>query len=145
MQATWLDTGDTIGSDTLATHGVLHKEMATDEASYQPSLDELKAERGYIVQDVIALTPDTPNLEAICQKFDGEHAHSEDEVRFVLGGEGIFDIRSNDDRWMRVTVQQGDLIVVPKDRHHRFELTAERSIRCVRLFKDPAGWVPNYR
>ena len=38
-----------------------------------------------------------------------------------------------------------DLIVVPKDRHHRFFLTDQRSIRCVRLFQDPAGWTPVYR
>ncbi|MBW1762327.1 MAG: hypothetical protein JRJ24_12010 [Deltaproteobacteria bacterium] len=29
-------------------------------------------------------------------------------------------IRSRDDQWMRVLVESGDLIVVPKDRYHRF-------------------------
>jgi 1,2-dihydroxy-3-keto-5-methylthiopentene dioxygenase len=66
-------------------------------------------------------------------------------VRFVLEGEGIFDIRSRDDRWMRVVVERGDLIVVPKDRHHRFMLTEHKTIRCVRLFQDKSGWTPHYR
>ncbi len=46
---------------------------------------------------------------------------------------------------MRVTVERGDLIVVPKNRHHRFLLTDDQQIRCVRLFKDRAGWTPHYR
>ena len=68
-----------------------------------------------------------------------------DEVRFVLAGEGIFDIRAADGRWMRVAVEAGDLIVVPADLYHRFFLTERQQIRCVRLFKDAAGWVPEYR
>jgi 1,2-dihydroxy-3-keto-5-methylthiopentene dioxygenase len=44
-----------------------------------------------------------------------------------------------------VQVEKGDLIVVPKDRNHRFMLTERKAIRCVRLFKDAAGWVPHYR
>ena len=63
----------------------------------------------------------------------------------MLDGEGVFDIRSSDDRWLRVKVERGDLIVVPAKRYHRFELTDAKSIRCVRLFKDQSGWVPHYR
>ena len=98
----------------------------------------MKADNGYVEQDVIQLNPDTPNLEGICAQFKDEHLHTDDEVRFVLSGEGIFDIRSGDDRWMRVTVSAGDLIVVPKDRYHRFFLTDQKHIRCVRLFQDTA-------
>ena len=30
-----------------------------------------------------------PNLKTICAKFDKEHYHTLDEVRFVVDGEGI--------------------------------------------------------
>ena len=96
-------------------------------------------------QDIVELSPSTPNLDAICVKFEGEHLHDDDEVRFVLEVEGIFDIRSRDNRYMRVFVERGDLIIVPKERHHRFLLTETKSIRCVRLFRDASGWVPHYR
>ncbi|MEM9456840.1 MAG: cupin domain-containing protein [Myxococcota bacterium] len=129
----------------LAAAGVLHERLDVDPAAYQPPLDELKAERGYAEQDIIELRPDTPKLDEICAKFKDEHLHTDDEVRYVLDGEGIFDIRSVDDRWMRVTVEQGDLLVVPANVHHRFTLTERKQIRCVRLFKDSAGWVPHYR
>ena len=35
-----------------------------------------------------------------------------------------------------VVVEAGDLIVVPKNRHHRFMLTESKTIRCVRLFRE---------
>lgn len=145
MRAHWLEEQGEISAQTLASHDVYYARLSTEEAAYDPALRALKAQRGYIEQDMVALTPSTPNLDAICAKFVDEHYHDDDEVRFVLEGEGIFDIRSRDDRWMRVVVEPGDLIVVPKDRHHRFMLTDSRNIRCVRLFRDTSGWVPHYR
>jgi len=125
--------------------GVLHQTMPANADTFQPKLDVLKADKGYVEQDIVELRPDTENLDAICAKFADEHLHTDDEVRYVLEGEGIFDIRSADDRWMRVTVEAGDLIVVPANLHHRFLLTERKHIRCVRLFKDASGWVPHYR
>jgi len=143
MQLSWLDTEGPIEHSELGRVGVLYERLPVDDA--QAALDELKRTRGYQAQDVIELRPDTANLQVLCDKFKDEHLHRDDEVRFVLAGEGIFDIRSADDRWMRVKVEAGDLIVVPADLYHRFFLTDRREIRCVRLFKDAAGWVPEYR
>jgi len=145
MQAYWRDSGETIDADTLRAQGVLYEALSTEEAAYQPRMDALKSERGYVEQDVVELHPDTPNLPEILEKFDDEHLHTEDEARFVLEGEGVFDIRSDGDAWMRVKVEKGDLIVVPAQRYHRFELTGSKTIRCVRLFQDRSGWVPHYR
>lgn len=145
MRAHWLDSSELIDEDTLRREGVLFARHDPTEAAYRLPIDELKRTRGYIEEDVVAIAPDTPGLTELCAKFVGEHLHDEDEVRFVLEGEGIFDIRSRDDRYMRVEVGVGDLIVVPEKRYHRFMLTEKQSIRCVRLFKDRAGWEPHYR
>jgi 1,2-dihydroxy-3-keto-5-methylthiopentene dioxygenase len=146
MKAHWLDsTEGVVSNEQLEANGVIYQSLETEPAAYRAPVDEVKRARGYVDEDVIELTPATPNLDAICAKFVDEHHHDEDEVRFVLSGEGIFDIRSLDDRWMRVKVEQGDLIVVPAGRHHRFLLTDQKQIRCVRLFKDKSGWVPHYR
>ena len=126
----------------LAAAGVHYQHLSTDPARYEPALATLCAQRGYVARDEVALGAQTPNLPAILARFQDEHLHTDDEVRFVLSGAGIFDIRSLDDRWMRVVVEPGDLLVVPKERHHRFLLTEEQQIRCVRLFQDQAAWVP---
>lgn len=148
MKLQWLepqpDDAPITGADLTAV-GVLAERLELSPDAFQPSLDALKAERGYAEQDIVELSLETPNLEGLCAKFIDEHLHTDDEVRYVLEGEGIFDLRSKDDRWMRVTVQPGDLLVVPANLHHRFQLTSRQHIRCVRLFKDSAGWVPHYR
>lgn len=129
----------------LEKNGVFFRHLGTDAATYQPVLDELSQKRGYGTQDQVKLNKETPNLEVALKKFDGEHLHTDDEVRFVLDGEAVFDIRSNDEQWMRIVVEAGDLIVVPKGKHHRFELSPLCKVHCIRLFKDQAGWVPVYR
>ena len=145
MEAREIESGRVVSAEDLNDEGVFYRALPLEEAGYQPALDALKHDKGYIAQDLVELPPHTPNLDAICAKFDDEHWHEEDEVRFVLEGEGVFDIRSRDDRWLRVRVEQGDLIVVPAKRNHRFELTDAKMIRCVRLFQDESGWIAHYR
>jgi 1,2-dihydroxy-3-keto-5-methylthiopentene dioxygenase len=140
-----LEAAGELGVDDLLRNDVYYLRLSTDPEAYRSPLERVKSERGYLEQDIVELGPQTPNLDAICAKFIDEHLHEDDEVRFVLEGSGIFDIRSRDDRWMRVVVEAGDLIIVPKDRYHRFSLTEAKRIRCVRLFKDSGGWVPHYR
>lgn len=147
MRLEWLETteGAAVGPTEaeLAAVGVVHERLPLDD--FQGALDRLRSERGYVAQDEIALRPDTPGLEDVLARFKDEHLHRDDEVRFVLDGAGIFDIRGPDGRWIRVHVERGDLLVVPAMLYHRFFLTEQRQIRCVRLFKDAAGWVPEYR
>lgn len=125
--------------------GVRGEVLSGDAAVDQPRLRRLMEHRGYVEQDVVELCAETPDLDVLTAKFVAEHRHTDDEVRYVLEGEGIFDLRARDDAWMRVTVVPGDLLVVPAELNHRFMLTDVRSIRCVRLFKDRSGWVPLYR
>jgi 1,2-dihydroxy-3-keto-5-methylthiopentene dioxygenase len=146
MKLQWLDDPEApIDTDELTRVGVMYEHLALDPSAYQPSLDTLSRLRGYVEQDIVELRPDTPDLDSICARFAAEHKHTDDEVRYVLDGDGIFDIRSTTDRWMRVIVEAGDLLVVPAHLNHRFLLTARKQIRCVRLFKDKSGWVPHYR
>lgn len=104
----------------------------------------ISAERGYKSADVISLWPDTPNLDVILAKFDREHLHTEDEVRFVVSGRGIFAIRSSDGEFYDIEVQPGDLLAVPEGTKHYFTLCDDRHIQCIRLFTDMSGWVAHY-
>jgi 1,2-dihydroxy-3-keto-5-methylthiopentene dioxygenase len=111
---------------------------------YRSEVDQLKAERGYRSVDLVALKPDTPNLDAILQKFDKEHHHVDDEVRFTVEGEGVFEIEAEPGEFLKFTAEPGDLIVIPANRRHLFYLTEMRRIRCIRLFESPAGWEAIY-
>jgi 1,2-dihydroxy-3-keto-5-methylthiopentene dioxygenase len=148
MRAFYLDDQGPLDASALAREGITTTAIPIAREGIAAAEEPLRAlmERGgYVERDEIALAPTTEGLDAMLQRFVGEHFHEEDEVRFVVEGEGIFDIRSRDDRWMRVVVEEGDLIVVPRGRHHRFMLGERRTMRCVRLFQDRKGWVPHYR
>src|SRR5437867_4383310 len=69
-------------------------DAAADEilAAYAHEIDGLKARGGYVTADVIDVTPDTPNLDAMLARFNREHWHDEDEVRFILEGRGLFHV-----------------------------------------------------
>jgi len=134
-----------IAPEVLARRGVLSWSVPDDAAARDALINSIKRDHGYVDQDFIELAPSTPNLEAICAKFDREHLHTEDEVRYVVAGEGIFDVRDENDRWIRIEVAEGDLIVIPARTHHRFFLTDKKQIRCMRLFANHDGWSPLYR
>ncbi len=129
--------------DDLSQFGVFHRRLPI--AGSEREIARIKRDRGYVEQDEVALSKDTPNLDAICAKFDKEHYHTLDEVRFVVEGEGIFDVRDTSDRWVRIEVDAGDLIIIPANKYHRFYLKQSKNIRCVRLFLNNEGWAPLYR
>ena len=112
---------------------------------YKPEIDELVARRGYLVADMVSLSPDTPNLSGIMANFKKEHFHTDDEVRFVAAGKGIFFIRGKDGKIFDCEVHPGDLIVVPANTWHYFDLCEDSNIACVRVFKTKEGWVANYK
>jgi 1,2-dihydroxy-3-keto-5-methylthiopentene dioxygenase len=119
---------------------------ATAEAvldAYAPQIDALKARGGYVTADVIDVNADTPNLEVMLAKFNREHWHDEDEVRFIIEGRGLFHINAGDTVFV-LEVGRGDLIRVPRGTHHWFDLCAERRIRAIRLFQNVLGWTPHY-
>lgn len=113
-------------------------------AAYATEIETLKAEGGYVTADVIDVTPATPNLEAMLNKFNKEHWHDEDEVRFILEGHGLFHIHPENGPVVAVEVGPGDLLSVPRGTHHWFDLCRDRRVRAIRLFQDPAGWAPHY-
>ena len=112
--------------------------------AYAKEIEELKARGGYVIADVIDVSPETPGLEAMLAKFSSEHWHDEDEVRFIIAGHGLFHIHTRDGQVIAIQVEAGDLIRVPRGTWHWFNLCADRRIRAIRLFQDTAGWTPLY-
>ena len=116
--------------------------------AYAAEIDEMKRMGGYTTADVIDVTPETPGLDVMLRKFDREHTHSEDEVRFILAGRGIFFLhqKSENDggKVVSVEVGPGDLLRVPRGTTHWFTLCEDRRIRAIRWFQDTTGWTPHY-
>src|SRR2546430_194592 len=112
--------------------------------AYGEAIKELKRRGGYVTADVIDVNPGTPGLETMLAKFNIEHRHDEDEVRFIIAGRGLFHIHPQRGPVVAIEVEAGDLIRVPKGTLHWFDLCGERRIRAIRLFQDVSGWTPHY-
>ena len=143
-------------SEFLAPFGIYHETWPMEERvdpdaapetilkAYEPEIDVLKKQGGYVTADVISVSPATPNLDAMLAKFTMEHTHSEDEVRFILKGRGLFHIHPDQGPVFAIQVEAGDLINVPKGTKHWFHLCEDKTIRAIRLFQDMTGWTPAY-
>ena len=112
--------------------------------AYSREIEDLKTRGGYVTADVIDVSPETPGLEAMLAKFNREHWHDEDEVRFTIAGHGLFHIHAKTGTVLGIEVEAGDLIRIPRGTLHWFNLCADRRIRAIRLFQDTAGWTPHY-
>jgi 1,2-dihydroxy-3-keto-5-methylthiopentene dioxygenase len=112
--------------------------------AYSSELEWLKLRGGFATADVIDINPQTAGLPEMLARFNREHWHDEDEVRFILAGRGVFHIHPPAGAVVAIEVEPGDLIRVPRGTRHWFDLCAERRIRAIRLFQDPSGWTPHY-
>jgi 1,2-dihydroxy-3-keto-5-methylthiopentene dioxygenase len=112
--------------------------------TYAPEIERLKKAGNFVTADVINVSPATPNLDTLLAKFSKEHTHSEDEVRFTVKGAGVFHIHPENGPVFGIQVESGDLINVPCGTKHWFDLCADKTIRCIRLFQDTSGWTPHY-
>ena len=136
----------------LAEHGVQFEhwqatEMLPDDAgqdavlkAYQNSIDTLNKQYNFKSVDVVALRPDNPQKDEFRQKFLSEHTHVDFELRFFVEGSGLFYLHM-DGKVYLVLCEKGDLISVPANTTHWFDMGKEPNFKCIRLFTTEEGWL----
>ena len=120
---------------------------ATDQEildGYSEEIELLKQKGGYVTADVINIVPTMPGLDAMLNKFNKEHWHDEDEVRFIVKGHGLFHIAPEGGDVVSIEMEAGDMIRVPRGTKHWFNLCGDKTVRAIRLFQDVSGWAPHY-
>jgi len=130
-----------VSLDKLASIGVLYFKIPLSDK--ENGLSKISAERKYAHRDEVVVGRDKlPNYDEKLKAFFEEHLHKDEEVRYVLEGDGYFDVRDEENCWIRIHVEQGDLIVIPAGIYHRFTLTTTDFIHVIRLFKEEPSWTP---
>lgn len=135
------DSGEPVAVGELEKLGVFYKYI-----DVPASVDILATERQYKNRDYITLDGATfpGGEEALNAKLDvffSEHIHEDEEIRYIIDGTGYFDVRDNEDRWIRTLVEKYDLLILPAGIYHRFTLTDDKFVKALRLFKDEPKWV----
>lgn len=106
-------------------------------------LDQCVA-HGWHSMDLVVLHPATQGLEEALVRFEQPHTHADDEVRYILDGEGLFGFFDSAGHERVLVVRPGDYLRIPAGVEHRFTLPAARRMKALRLFADTAGWVAHY-
>ncbi|WP_433190289.1 1,2-dihydroxy-3-keto-5-methylthiopentene dioxygenase [Actinoallomurus sp. CA-150999] len=116
--------------------------------AYRGQVDRVVAEEGYTLVDVAQLHPDgspewPEKARAAREKFLSEHTHDDDEVRYFVSGSGIFYLHVGG-RVYAVLCEAGDLLTVPRDTTHWFDMGTEPDFTAIRFFHDDDGWVGRF-
>lgn len=111
--------------------------------AYRDSVNALDRRYGFESMDVVALRPDNPKKAEFREKFRSEHIHKDFELRFFVDGGGLFYLHVGGKVYCALC-EAGDLLSVPPDTTHWFDMGAEPDFKCIRLFTAADGWVGHF-
>ncbi|XP_054675236.1 acireductone dioxygenase isoform X2 [Grus americana] len=112
-----------VGLEQLRRLGVIYRKLDADNYETDPCLKEIRRAENYSWMDIVTIHKDKlPNYEEKIKTFYEEHLHLDDEIRYILDGSGYFDVRDKDDKWIRISMEKGDMITLPAGIYHRFTL-----------------------
>ncbi|XP_074657090.1 acireductone dioxygenase-like [Tubulanus polymorphus] len=130
--------------ERLKELGLLYCKLDGD--NFEPELNEIRADRGYSYEDEFETSPEKdPNYEEKLKSFFIEHLHSAEEIRYIVDGSGYSDVRDRDDRWIRMEITRGDMLILPPGIYHRFTLDLKNYIKARRFFIGVPVWTCVYR
>ena len=115
---------------------------------YKDEIEGVRSAEGYTLVDVLVLErgegPEWEQKKAEARsKFLNEHQHDDDEDRFFASGSGVFYLNAGG-KVHAVFCEAGDLISVPANTTHWFDMGTEPEYVSVRFFHDDDGWVGHF-
>ncbi len=133
---------------TLADHGVRFERWPSSSlekgasdaqliAAYQPQINDL----GYGGVEVLSVTSDHPQKTEQREQFLDEQRYSTDSAHFFIAGQGLFCLHV-DDYVYGVRCEKNDLLVIPANMPHWFDMGENPHIVALRLFSATAGRSP---
>uniref|UniRef100_A0A1A9ZF26 Acireductone dioxygenase n=1 Tax=Glossina pallidipes TaxID=7398 RepID=A0A1A9ZF26_GLOPL len=126
--------------------GVEYFQINADNYENDNVLQELRKKRNYSYEDEITCSEKClPDYANKLISFFTEHLHTDEEIRLVLDGSGYFDVRDAQEKWIRIAVTKGDLIIIPAGIYHRFTLDVNNYIKAKRYFVGEPVWLPYNR
>lgn len=114
---------------------------------YADEIEAVKQSEGYTLVDIVGLTPEQENYLEVKgpsrEKFLSEHKHDDDEDRYFAKGAGVFYLHVNG-KVHALYCEAGDLVSVPANTTHWFDMGTSPEFVSVRFFHDHDGWIGHF-
>ncbi|MEC3981629.1 1,2-dihydroxy-3-keto-5-methylthiopentene dioxygenase [Amycolatopsis sp. H20-H5] len=128
----------------------LPREATEDEilAAYGDRIGEVVEAQGYRLVDTMRMTPsDDPALAVAAAasraKFLDEHTHGDDEDRFFARGSAVYYLHVGEHVYA-VLCEAGDLLSIPADTTHWFDMGTRPDYVSIRFFHSEDGWAGHF-
>lgn len=139
-----LDPPQPVSLEKLLQLGVEYYKLDHLHIEEEGKLAKLRKERSFTYEDHINISKESlgDQFEPKCKAFWNEHLHPDLEIRFFIDGNGYFDVRDENDKWIRMELVPGDLIILPAGIYHRFTLDVNEHCNLLRYFVGVPKWTP---
>lgn len=105
---------------------------------------QILKERCYKHTDEVRISQ-TSKDDLTLERWFQEHFTDDEQLRLVTDGSCYFDVRSKQDRWIRVQVKSGHLIIISPGLYHRATLDEDDFVALFRGFQEAPRFIPIYR
>ncbi|RNF18630.1 1,2-Dihydroxy-3-keto-5-methylthiopentene dioxygenase [Trypanosoma conorhini] len=105
---------------------------------------QLVKERLYKHTDEVHISQ-TCKDDTFLERWFQEHYNEDEQIRIVIDGSCYFDVRSKQDKWIRIHAKVGDLFVFAPGLYHRGTLDEDDYVALYRLFRDSPRFAPFFR
>lgn len=114
---------------------------------YADEIEAVKQSEGYTLVDIVGLTPEQENYDEVKtvsrEKFLSEHQHDDDEDRYFAKGAGVFYLHVGG-KVYALYCETGDLVSVPANTTHWFDMGTTPEFVSIRFFHDDDGWIGHF-
>ncbi|KHN85335.1 1,2-dihydroxy-3-keto-5-methylthiopentene dioxygenase -like protein 1 [Toxocara canis] len=119
-----------------ALTGVVYYKVDIDDTNaLKKRLSKVKADRNVVCSDMFTINSSLSDLDMKLEELYEPVTRDEDSVYLVIEGSAYYDVEKEEDEWIRMNVEKGDLIVIPKGLSQRFTVTPKNYVLVQRFFQ----------
>jgi len=106
-----------------------------DTQAMKKRLSRVKEQYDVVASDVLTMDENVIEFDLKLRQIYEPVTKAEDAVFLVLEGDIYLDVEEDEDEWIRIHLERGDLIVIPKDKPHRYTTTPKNFVKLQRFTK----------
>uniref|UniRef100_A0AC34QM74 Uncharacterized protein n=1 Tax=Panagrolaimus sp. JU765 TaxID=591449 RepID=A0AC34QM74_9BILA len=114
--------------------GVIHYKVDLDDTvAMKKRISRIRSDRNQVPIDVLTLDENVKDLETKLDDLYEPVEKQQEQVILVLDGAMYFDIENEEDVWVRMLVERGDIVIIPKGKPHRCTTTPKNCAKIQRF------------